>query len=111
MSCSDDCIVKIEKLDNGYEVEIRDAAQASKNDKSGMNAPYQDPWHCYAFQTVDEVVAFLKANLDKATPEPSYDDAFEMAATESEVRTSPKPKKKLESEGLGFAIHSTQRGR
>lgn len=77
----DDCIVKIEKLSNGYEVEIRDGKQTMKNSKPG---PYKDPWCGYAFKSVAEVVAFLEKNLDKATPAEEFESSFDAAAAEDD---------------------------
>ena len=89
---NDNCIVEIEKLDNGYEVSIRHAGQAAANKtsmykSSMMDKPYEDPWHSYAFKTPAEVCAFLAKNLDKATPELSYDDAFEEATASRETNS------------------------
>lgn len=78
-----DCIVKIERLANGYEVEMRDPAIVKKNSnmKSGG---YKDPHVSYAFKTVDEVMAFLKKNLDKAMPMDEYESSFAEAVTEED---------------------------
>ena len=87
----DNCIVEIEKLDNGYEVSIRHAGQMKAN-KGYMDRPYEDPWHSYAFKTSEEVCDFLVKNLDKAAPEVSYDDAFEEAVTTSKMKSPQKPR-------------------
>jgi len=80
----DDCIVRIEKLSNGFEVEIRDAKQADKNRSSKIDAPYHDPWCCYAFKTTAEVCAFLDKNLDKAVPPDEFGSSFDAAVAEDE---------------------------
>lgn len=73
-------VLKIEKLENGYEVEVRDAEQAAKNDKKG-NHVYMDPWKAYAFPTDKEVVAFIKRHL-ASLPKSSHDE-FNDAAEEA----------------------------
>jgi len=75
------CIVRIEKLDNGYEVEIRDQKAVKQNQKPG---PYTDPWRSFAFKNEAEVVAFLTKNLSKATPANEFSHSFDMAAAENE---------------------------
>jgi hypothetical protein len=74
-----DSIVRIEKLNNGYEVEIRDQKQAAKNAKPG---PYIDPWCSYAFKTTAEVCTFLEQNLDKAVPEDDFNASFDAAVAD-----------------------------
>lgn len=76
-----DSIVRIEKLNNGYEVEIRDQKQAAKNGKPG---PYHDPWCSYAFKTTVEVCKFLEKNLDKAVPADDFSSSFDAAIAADE---------------------------
>jgi hypothetical protein len=80
----DDCVVRIEKLENGYEVEIRDQKQVGKNREGGLNSPYKDPWCGYAFKTTAEVCAFLEKNLDKAVPGDTFSTSFDAAVDEDE---------------------------
>jgi hypothetical protein len=84
----DGCIVRIEKLTNGYEVEIRDQKEAEKNRKSNSDpkAPYRyvDPWKSFAFKTEAEVVAFLGKNLSKASPDNEFSHSFDVAAAEDD---------------------------
>ena len=72
--------VCIERMQNGYEVSLSDpkiVAQNNKRDnKNGYN-PYKDPTVEYGFKTVDEVLAFLKDNLDKALPKDSFSSSFD----------------------------------
>jgi hypothetical protein len=75
-----DIIVRIEKLSNGFEVEIRDQKQVAKNDKPTPG--YKDPWCSYAFKTTAEVCKFLEANLDKAAPADDFNSSFDAAAAE-----------------------------
>jgi hypothetical protein len=68
---SDD-IVRIEKLENGYEVEVCSPKISKAN--AGAKAVYQSPWKGYAFTTPEEVVAFLSKVLDKLSPEVEDDE-------------------------------------
>jgi hypothetical protein len=65
-----DCCCRIEKLQNGFEVEIRDPEIEKKNnarnEKSGYS-PYKDPWVSYVFTDITAVLAFLKKSLPKAS--------------------------------------------
>ncbi len=75
-------VLKIEKLENGYEVEVRDAEQAAKNNKPSKKnevTPYADPWKAYAFTTDKEVVAFIKRHL-ASLPKSSHDEFNDAAA-------------------------------
>lgn len=73
---------RIEKLNNGYEVELRDPEIVKANSK-GKGA-YRDPCVAYCFNTVDEVLAFLKKNLDKALPDDEYSSSFDAALDDDE---------------------------
>ena len=84
-----ECIVRIEKMKNGFEVEMKDPeivkANQKASGKSNSPMPYKDPNVAYVFKTSDEVLAFLKANLDKCVPEDDFESSFdEAAATEEE---------------------------
>ena len=74
----DSCVLKIEKLENGYEVSIVDPATVKSNE-SGKGA-YKDPWLDYAFKTAEEVKNFVGEHLDSLKPPPDaekeYGDAF-----------------------------------
>lgn len=81
-----DDYIRIEALENGFEVECLDPkiAEANNNPK----APYKSPYKAYAFSTADEVTAFVKAQLGKIKPKgksavPEFDSAFK-AATATE---------------------------
>lgn len=74
--------VCIERMQNGYEVSLSDPKIVKANntrDKNGYT-PYRDPIVEYAFKDVDEVLAFLKENLDKALPANTFSSAFDAAA-------------------------------
>lgn len=87
-----DC-VRIERLENGYTVSLDDPAIVKANRAPSVktatgykSTPYRDPRKEYAFKTVEEVMAFLGKNLDKALVcneyESSFDDAIEAGKEE-----------------------------
>ncbi len=84
----DSCVVKIEKLANGYEVELSDPAivkqNAARDNSKGPYKPWKDPKVGYAFKSVQEVCAFLEKNLDKALPLDEYGSAFDSAVAETD---------------------------
>ena len=81
----DNCILRIEKLENGYEVEIVDdtVREANRNpQKNGKYLPYQDPWKGYAFTDMKSMLKFLETKIPELHPldeESEYDDAFDNA--------------------------------
>lgn len=80
-----ECTVKIERLVNGYEVEMKDPEIVKANAKpsKGSNfTPYKNPNVGYVFKSVDEVLAFLKTNLEKALPMDEFESSFDTAAAE-----------------------------
>lgn len=84
MSYDDD--VRIKRLSNGYTVRIRDPkiikANQKRDSSKGPCAPYKDPEREFAFTDIDKVLAWLKANLDKALPEDDFDSSFDAALVE-----------------------------
>lgn len=85
---SEDC-VRIERLANGYEVEIYDpkiAEMNRKRDNSKPGMPYKpwvDPKKSYAFPNVKAVLTFLEKNLETAIPmKDEYGTAFDTAVAE-----------------------------
>jgi hypothetical protein len=77
---------RIERMVNGYEVEMKDPkiiAANRKPNKDGVGS-YRDPYVSYVFKSVDEVLAFLKKNLDKALPDDEYETSFDAAMAEDE---------------------------
>lgn len=64
-----DCICRIEKAENGFEVEILDDEVQAKNQDPKSKAPWVDPWKSYLFNDIDGVVKFLQEKLPKLTPE------------------------------------------
>lgn len=81
-----DTLLKIEKMENGFEVEICDPDIMEQNEKNSKNAQWKDPWKSYAFGTVEEVTAFVQKHLGKLKPPPSadaeYASAFKSATKE-----------------------------
>ncbi len=71
--------IRIEKLENGFEVEVYDEKISKANEKP--KAAYQSPWKKYAFSTGKEVIAFVTRHLD-AMPK-STEDEFNEAAKEA----------------------------
>ena len=69
-------VLRIEKLENGFEVEVR--VKPTKKDKGAGLAEYQDPWKAYAFTTDKEVIAFVTRHL--ASLPKSSEDEFNDAA-------------------------------
>jgi len=76
------CIVRIERMANGYEVEITDPEIVKANESS--KDKWRDPNVSYAFKTPREVVTFLSRNLEKALPLDDYTTSFDKAANEEE---------------------------
>lgn len=75
-------VLKIEKLENGYEVEVKDQKQEELNNKptkKGGPVEYKSPWKAYAFSTDKEVVAFIKRHL-ASLPKSSHDEFNDAAA-------------------------------
>lgn len=82
----EDCI-RIERLTNGFEVEIKDPAIEKENNKpSSGKGPsvWKSPWKSYAFSTEAEVIDFIKKNLSKTAVGDEYGSAFDVAAAEEE---------------------------
>lgn len=79
----DNCILRIDKLANGYEVSIADPKILAENEKPRTN--YKSPWVEYAFTTGDEVISFVKGHLGSLKPEPDgetlYGQEFARQAT------------------------------
>lgn len=73
-------VLRVEKLENGYEVEIYDQKIADANNKP-KNSKYESPWKAYAFSTSAEVVKFVSKHLD-GLPK-SGQDEFNDAAAEA----------------------------
>lgn len=72
-----DCSVRIEVLENGYTVEVRDPKVDEENKKPKSN--WQDPWKTYAFSTAAEVKDFVGKHLDNLKPPPDADMEFASA--------------------------------
>lgn len=80
-----DCVLRIEKLENGYTVEIKDEAVDKANEKAGPKTPWKDPWKEYAFSTSGEVLNFVKkhlASLPKSPQDEFNDEAAEAFSKE-----------------------------
>lgn len=75
-----ECVLRIEKLENGFEVEIADPEAKAKNSKS--TGIYEDPWKAYAFVTVAEVVKFIDEKLGSLKA-PEADEEYSGAFAEA----------------------------
>ena len=79
-------VASIEKLENGYEVEICDPEIMASNAKP--KSTYKNPRKGYAFTTDKEVIAFLTEHLSSLKPPPDadmeYEQSFKAATAESE---------------------------
>lgn len=79
-----DDVIRIEALENGFEVECLDPKIVEENAKA--KSMYRDPYKGYAFSTADEVVAFIKDKLGKMkvkSKDGGYASAFNEAAAKS----------------------------
>jgi len=74
-----DCVARIEKLENGYTVEVVDEDQRKKNNDPKSKEPWADPWKTYAFSTAEEVKEFIGTHLDALKPPPDADEEFSSA--------------------------------
>jgi hypothetical protein len=60
-------VLRVEKLENGYTVEVCDPSVMAKN--KSPKAPYKSPWKEYAFTTPKEALAFITKVLPTLNPE------------------------------------------
>ena len=70
----DDEVLKIERLQNGYEVSVVDEKIVAANNKP--QSKYESPWKSYAFPDVAAVVKFIEASLAALKPPPKADDVY-----------------------------------
>lgn len=75
----DDSVLRIERMENGFEVEIYDQKVAAANAKP--KSSYESPWKSYAFTTAGDVVKFVTKHLN--TLPKSASDEFNEAAAEA----------------------------
>ena len=83
------CSLRIERLQNGWEVEFDDPEIIKKNRDPKSKGPWQDPGKSYAFQDdqKDQMITFIGSVLPKLLPEgdddsSEFDDAFAEATKE-----------------------------
>jgi len=81
-----DCVCKVDKKNNGWVVTMNDPkiVEANRKRKTDLKevSPYRDPEQSFVFQTVDQVLEFLKNNLDKTKPVDDYSSSFQAASAE-----------------------------
>ena len=69
---------RIERATTGYTVCLQDPKIREANAKP--NSKYRSPECEYVFKTIEEVLAFLKKNLDKALVADDYSNSFTIAS-------------------------------
>ena len=78
------CIMRVDKLENGYEVEIYDEKIRTANEKP--KSSWHDTWKGYAFTTAEEALAFIGQHFSSLKPPPDaateYSAAFKTASEE-----------------------------
>ncbi len=81
-----DCILRVEKLENGYEVEVIDEKIVAQNAKP--KSAWKDPWKGYAFENADSALEFIQTQFRKLKPPPSaeveFDQAFKSASAKKD---------------------------
>lgn len=79
---------RIKRLTNGYMICVTDPKIVKANNARDFSSPNTKPWRNpdreFVFKDIDEVMAWLKANLDKALPEDDYVSAFDAAVMEED---------------------------
>jgi len=79
-------VVRISKLENGWEVECYHKPPATKG-KTGYDIPYKSPWKSYGFDSEKKVLAFLKDKLPelgrRMSADEEYDSGFKEAVKAS----------------------------
>lgn len=76
-----DCVLRVDKLANGYTVEVCDPKIAASNRNSKV--PYKNPWREYAFSSEKEVLAFITKVLPKlSAPKDDMASCFDSACAE-----------------------------
>lgn len=82
------CSIRIERLQNGFTVHMTDPEIVKQNNKRRdaedgcVASRWRDPEMRYAFDTSDQVKAFITKSLDNALPQEDYVSAFDKAAKE-----------------------------
>lgn len=67
-------ILRIGKLENGYEVEVCDPAIMAENEKP--KSSWKDPWKSYGFKNSEEVKNFVGEHLDTLKPPPDAEKEY-----------------------------------
>lgn len=77
------CTIRIERVQNGYVMEITDPDIVKANkDKESYGKGWRDPDVKYTFEDSGELLGFLKKNIDKALPMGEYEASFDAAVKE-----------------------------
>lgn len=86
-------VLKVCRLENGFEVEVYEPSPPKKESKEEVKArmdgccghvpsPYEEPWKSYAFETVETTLAFISTKLPLARrkgADDEYQDTFKEA--------------------------------
>ena len=74
-----DEMLSVQKLENGFQVRVRDPKISAENDKPKAN--WKDPWKAYAFSTGKEVLEFIEKHI--ASMPKSDREKFDEAAKDA----------------------------
>lgn len=77
----ENCVLKIEKLENGYEVSVIDEKILAENMKP--KSRYENPWKSYAFEDLKGVVKFVESTLGTISKPPKADAVYAQAFSEA----------------------------
>lgn len=81
------CNIRIERLVNGYTIEMTDPELVKKNNKRDTKgasscAPWVDPNVTLMFETAEEIIKFLTDNIEKVLPSDEFETSFTRALKE-----------------------------
>lgn len=76
------CICRIEKAANGFEVEMYDPAIAKENAKS--KGRWRDPMVPHVFTKIEDLLKFIQENLADAGPDDEYSSSFDAIVGEDD---------------------------
>ncbi len=74
-------VLRVEKLVNGYEVELCDPKISAENEKP--KSAWKDPWVGYVCKDKAEVLKLVDTHLDTLKPPPGADSEYSGAFAEA----------------------------
>jgi hypothetical protein len=77
----EDCVLKIEKMENGFQVNVIDEDIVANNQKP--KSSYKSPWKSYGFNDVAAVVEFITKKLSTLKKPPKADAEYAGAFAEA----------------------------